>query len=472
MKTQAVLSSFVLAFALAAATAFAQQQDDPAADPPGRVGTLSDIEGSVVYAPPGETDWTDAARNRPITSGDRLWTDEGGRAEVHFGSSVVHMDGRTFVEAVAVDSDAVQLQVNEGTVNARVREMQGGENFEVDTPNIAFRASQPGDWRIDVDPQQGLTRVAMHTGTAVVYGASGGVQQLVAGQTAAFAGRDLEHAANPPAAANDGFERWAMDRNRAEDRSVAAQYVPRQVVGYQELDANGTWSQDPNYGTVWYPRVTVADWAPYRYGRWEWVEPWGWTWIDDAPWGFAPFHYGRWAMLGTRWAWVPGSIGPRPVYAPALVGFVGGDGNLTIASGPGVAWYPLAPGEVWRPFFSASPRYVRSANRYLVTQSRYINTGPNRYMRRSDAITAVRVDDFSRGRPVQQRWSRVNPYDVARAQPTTPPVPQREARRVEKREQQRYATPIPSATPMRPQQQGRWSGGEEGGYASRGRWRQ
>jgi hypothetical protein len=28
------------------------------------------------------------------------------------------------------------------------------------------------------------------------------------------------------------------------------------------------------------------------------MSPWGWTWVDNAPWGFAPFHYGRWVGAG------------------------------------------------------------------------------------------------------------------------------------------------------------------------------
>jgi hypothetical protein len=476
--------------AMLLACTFAAAQQDAAVDPPARVGALTAIEGSVVFAPPGETEWSDATLNRPLTRGDRLWTDEGGRAEVHFGSSVLHMDSGTFVEIIAVDGDLVQLQLNEGTANARVRELAGGENFEIDTPNLAFRATQPGDWRIDVDPQRGITRIAMHSGAGVVYGAGGGAQQVVAGQAVAFIGRDLAQLAGAPPAA-EAFERWAAERNRAEDQSVAARYVPREVVGYQELDRNGTWAQDPSYGVVWYPQVTVADWAPYRYGHWAWVAPWGWTWIDDARWGFAPFHYGRWTMIGTRWCWVPGPLGPRPVYAPALVGFVGGDGaGFSVASGPGIAWYPLAPGEVWRPFFRTSPVYVRNVNRYVVTDSRFYNTGTPRFMYRTDAVTAVRIDDFHRGRPVQQHWSRVSPVEIARVQPITPPAPLRDARRAEavpnvvrapqpqpqpqvQQQVQRYAQPLAPATPLRPRRepalrpQPNWRGGEEGGYVRR-----
>ncbi len=67
-----------------------------------------------------------------------------------------------------------------------------------------------------------------------------------------------------------------------------------------------------------------AGWAPYRNGHWAWIDPWGWTWVDDAPWGFAPFHYGRWTVVDDRWGWVPGPVRQRAVYAPALVAFIGG----------------------------------------------------------------------------------------------------------------------------------------------------
>jgi hypothetical protein len=408
-----------LLLALAGAGALAQT------DPPARVASLSQIEGSVVLAPAGDTEWTDAVLNRPVTRGDRLWTDQGGRAEVHLGSAVLHVDGETFLDFTALDDRALQASLNEGSLNARVRQLDAGENFEIDTPHLAFRAAQPGDYRIDVDPANGTTQVTVRSGSAIVYGASGRSQQLVAGQQLAFAGRDLERVA-AQAPRDDGFDRWAADRNRREDASVAARYVPRDVVGYQQLDPYGTWAEDPSYGAIWFPQITIADWAPYRYGHWEWIRPWGWTWVDDAPWGFAPFHYGRWAMIGRRWAWVPGHIGPRPIYSPALVAFIGGTGDraswsLSIGSSPGIAWYPLAPGEAWRPFYRASPTYVRNANRYTDWRGGTSGSVPI-HQRGAEAVTAVRVDDFRQGRPVHSHWTPVKPSDIARAPVGVQPV--------------------------------------------------
>jgi hypothetical protein len=190
------------------------------------------------------------------------------------------------------------------------------------------------------------------------------------------------------------------------------------VVGYSQLDSYGTWSQDPGHGAVWYPRVAVADWAPYRYGHWEWISPWGWTWIDDAPWGFAPFHYGRWTMIGQRWAWVPGRMVARPAYAPALVVFMGSGSqfSFSVGSGPGVGWYPLAPGEAWWPAYRTSPRYVSFVN-YSINLNNYPrNYDHHVWRQRPFAATSVSEDDFRRGRPVYRHWQAVSPQAIGRVQ--------------------------------------------------------
>ena len=299
-------------------------------DPPGRVGRLNHTEGVVTFSLAGDNEWTDAELNRPLTRGDRLWTDKGSRAEIQIGSSAVRMDGQTQVEILALNDQSAQLSVMQGTVYVRVRSLPEGENFEIDTPNLAYRAAYPGDYRIDVDAARGSTRVTIHSGTGAVYGEAGQALPMGGGQQITFRGRGLVQLATQESPPQDNFDRWAAERNRREDQSVSARYVPREVVGYQQLDAHGQWSQDATHGPVWHPQGTATNWAPYRNGRWEWIAPWGWTWIDDAPWGFAPFHYGRWAMIGSRWAWVPGRIGLRPLYAPALVAFIGGGSGVQL----------------------------------------------------------------------------------------------------------------------------------------------
>jgi hypothetical protein len=224
----------------------------------------------------------------------------------------------------------------------------------------------------------------------------------------------------PPAIAE--FDQWCDARDRREDEAqISAQYVPRDMAGYEDLDTNGTWSEVPDFGWVWRPRVVVADWAPYRYGHWAWVEPWGWTWIDDAPWGFAPFHYGRWAMVAGGWVWVPGRmvVGVRPVYAPALVAFVGG-GGVGVA-----AWFPLGPHEVYRPAYHVSEIYVRRVNVTHVTVINNVTTVTYVNQRIPGAVTAVSHETFVSARPVGRSVVAVDTRVVARAEVvgTAAPIP-------------------------------------------------
>ena len=448
----------VLWVGLCVAPAWAQS------DPPGRVAQLNYVEGAVTFSPAGDNEWIDAELNRPLVRGDRLWTDKGSRAEIQVGSSAVRMSGQTQLEVLALDDQSTQLSVTQGTVYVRVRSLPEGENFEIDTPNLAYRAAYPGDYRVDVDATGATTRVTIHSGTGAVYGEAGQSLPLGGGQQITFRARSLAQVDKQESPPQDNFDRWAAERNRREDQSVSARHVPREVVGYQQLDAHGQWSQDPTYGAVWFPQGTPANWAPYRDGHWEWIGPWGWTWIDDAAWGFAPSHYGRWAMIDSRWGWVPGRLGLRPIYAPALVAFIGGGStsawSIPIAAGrPGVAWFPLGPGEPWQPGFKASPAYVSSVNRNMspLASTSYVHQG------RPEALTALSTEDFHRGRPVRGSWLRVAANVLTKAQ-IVPPPPMPDARALASRERPavaRAAPPKPAdvrqvaagATPAATQQQ-------------------
>ena len=400
--------SFAFAFAISLATVFATflpaaaQQPSPTQDPPARIARLNAHDGTVSFSPAGDDSWYDVVPNRPITGGDRLWTDRDSRAEIFVGSTAVRTDARSSLEFTQIDDRTVQLTLMQGSLDLHIRDDLDGQRFEVDTGNLALVILTPGDYRIDADPAAGTTRVAVAAGSATVYGENGAPLPLGPRQQITVSGRDLGTAATRVPQTAAAFDRWVGERNLIDERSASARFVSRDVVGYQQLDANGDWRSDVTYGSVWYPRNVAADWAPYQRGQWIDVAPWGWTWVDAAPWGFAPSHYGRWARVGSRWGWVPGRIDARPVFAPALVGFVGGSGSGT-GGRNGVGWFPLAPGERWQPGFRASQHYVDRVNRTIV----YVD-GP---LQRNDvyvnqrigpAVTMVPAERFGRG-PIDRR---------------------------------------------------------------------
>lgn len=392
----------------AIAPAMAQQQQQPQQDPPGRVGRLNDQQGSVSFSPAGESDWFEPSANRPLTTGDRLWTDRDARAELQVGATALRLDEQTGISISELDDDTARITVSQGRLQLRVREDLDGRRLEVDTANLAMVIDAPGDYRIEVDPADGTTRVAVAAGRATLFGDAGESVALGAQQQLTASGRNLAAVSGAAVRAGTGFDRWVAERDRLEEQSVSARYVSREVVGYQQLDAHGDWQTDPGYGNVWYPRNVDPEWAPYRDGQWVDVAPWGWTWVDAAPWGFAPAHYGRWARIGPRWGWVPGQHRARPLYSPALVGFVGGaaggGANLALGSGrPGVGWFPLAPGEAWRPGYRASQRYVDEANR-AAFQRQVAAAHQGGYANRQfpGAVTVVPTDVFGRG-PIGRR---------------------------------------------------------------------
>ena len=403
-----------------------------AADPPARVARLANIGGAVSFSPAGEEEWTYATPNRPLITGDRVWADAGARAELQIGSLAVRLGSQTSVTILNLDDRVAQFQLAQGTLNVHVRRIDPGQTIEIDTPLLAFSLRRPGDYRIDVDPSSAATTVAVRSGEGEVYG-EGAAYVISARQWYRFADsglRDYQYDALPPP---DAFDNWARDRDRRQDNPVAARYVSPDVIGYSDLDDYGTWSVVEGYGNVWVPTSVASDWAPYHHGHWTWIEPWGWTWVDDAPWGFAPFHYGRWAYARQRWCWVPGPLRARPVYAPALVAFVGGN-NFRVSVGAGepsrgVAWFPLAPGEVYRPAYRVSRNYFTNVN---VSNTNVSNTNITNVYNRPDAantvyrnreqrggITAVPAAAFVQSRPVAQAAVPVS-REVAASAPVTP----------------------------------------------------
>ena len=350
-------SSLMLLTVVVAAPALAQTEL------PTRVGRVSFVSGNLAFHMAGQSEWSAAAVNYPVATGASLWVDAGARGEIRIGPSTIDMASNTELDVAALNERVTQLNVPQGRIYFHLRRLDEGQSVEIDIPGGAVPLLQPGYYDIDAGSQDQPSRVAVFEGSARFVG-SGADIAVKAGDVAVLNGVSPVTATLEPAVA-DAFVEWCRSRDYDEKRLAAPYHVSPNMTGYVELDEYGRWDTAPAYGEVWYPKVP-AGWVPYTNGAWAWVEPWGWTWIDAEPWGFAPCHYGRWALIGESWGWVPGTFEPFPVYAPALVGFLGGPGvglYLPGAVGPQVGWFPLAPGEVYWPSYTSDPRYIRSLNR-------------------------------------------------------------------------------------------------------------
>ena len=441
MRKHALKLISVFALTLLTILCIPQQAAADDDDPPARVARLSHVDGSVSFEPGGTDEWVTAVVNRPMTTGDKLWADHDSRAELHIGSASIRLGANTGFSFLNLDDNTVQLQVTEGTLRIRVQRLDRNDNFEVDTPNLAFSILRPGVYRVSVNDAGDTTVVNVRDGEGQVTG-GGESFSVNAGETGTFTGADQLNADIVGLGNDDDLERWSEERDRRDDHATARRYVSDDVVGYEDLDEYGGWRDVPEYGTVWFPRTTVAGWAPYRYGHWVYIQPWGYTWVDDEPWGFAPFHYGRWIAVGGDWGWVPcrpravvGVAYVRPVYAPALVAWIGGPRfavGVAVGGASSVGWFPLGPREVYVPSYRVSRTYVNNVNisnttvnttvvnnyyntnvvnnNTTVTNVRYVN------QRVPGAVTATSTQVLTTSQPVARNSVRVDERQMANAQ--------------------------------------------------------
>jgi hypothetical protein len=408
--------------------------DDDRADPPSRVARLSYVAGDLGFLPAGATDWSDADVNRPLTTGDRLSTGHDARAELELGGGTLRIDGQTDLGVLDLNDQIAQLELTRGTLNLTVRQLEPGQSYEIDTPTVALVLDQPGTFRVDIDDDG--TQVTAFSGSAVVYGEDNAQRTINSGRGYRFADSRLGAVAISEIGGGDAFDAWCDSRDRRYAQSISRRYVSDDVVGYQDLDQYGDWQETSDYGAVWYPSRVGNDWAPYRDGHWAYIAPWGWTWVDDSPWGYAPYHYGRWAHTRRGWGWIPGPRDVRAIYAPALVAFVGGGGWSVGIGGVPVGWFPLGPGEIYNPWYHCGRNYYVRINRHDGRDGRgrdrrndddirrhyehyragrpepdehYVNRNAPR------GFTAVPGRAFASGRHVQRDLLRIDPRKLADA---------------------------------------------------------
>jgi hypothetical protein len=379
------------------------------ADAPGRVARLSSLGGEVLLANDRE-DWRPITRNYAVTAGDNLSVSEGGRAELDVGAVQVWLAGGSNVYFERFDDQSLIARLSQGSMIVRIRAWEPQDAMRLLTNSGEISLLQAGFYIVNAATPYAPATLVVRSGQAEAF-VNGQAQLVNRGDSVMLDGNGVRFDRYAASTVNGGFEGWASARDRRYDRweaRNAGQSSPW-MIGARDLDEFGSWETHYEYGRIWYPTSVASGWAPYRFGRWAWVQPWGWTWVDDAAWGFAPFHYGRWVRIGSRWAWSPGNTVGRPVYAPALVTFFGGNGwSVSANLGPTYSWVPLGWNEPFVPWYTYSPNYWRHVNRPYVRNIAEDPWRPRTYVHANvpGAITAIAGSAFVTGRPVAQNLVR------------------------------------------------------------------
>jgi hypothetical protein len=332
-------------------------------DPPGRVGRVAEISGTGWMRQAQGGEWFALMRNRPFTTGDKLSTERDGQLELQIGSTTVLMGAQTEVQVSRLDDERVELLVQHGMLAVRLREPEQIREWRLLTPEGFVEPHSTGLFRLDRS-ERGT--VLMVLSGELGFGSPDSTLTLTRGQRAEFWQDSTDKRTHYQwvSRPEDSFDRSAQALV-AELPPVLAGTVSPEMTGVRDLDRYGRWDTHPEYGRIWQPATVQPGWAPYRFGHWAWISPWGWTWVDDAPWGFAPFHYGRWVLWQGSWCWAPGQYVARPVWAPALVVWAAPPPpppRFVVIGRPAVGWVPLAPRDPYQPVYPASYGYTRNLN--------------------------------------------------------------------------------------------------------------
>ena len=323
------------------------------------------------------------------------------------------------VRFVKLNPSAREMQLGAGTVD--LAELQGSDGGpQIDTPSVTVRPNQSGDYRVTVTGN-GQTLVTARSGSATV--STGAASRTITpGSTlVAYGPYGNPSISMQGAIGFDSFDQYNISR----DQSVASAYnanpyLSPQLAGYSNLANYGSWQNVPGYGWAWAPNnQNQSNFAPYQNGQWVWEPGSGYTWVDNAPYGYATSHYGSWFNNQSYggWLWQPpasqyqtSSNALASAWLPAVVSFFltgssGGDlssllngfSGLTgsYADNTNIGWIPLAPGEQYQPWYGQNYNYPSTGLTSVPTVTNIYNYyGNARYYR---GITMVPVSAWRTG---------------------------------------------------------------------------
>jgi hypothetical protein len=403
-----------------AAPAGSDVAGQPNTDPPPVAGSLANLAGQVSFHAAGETQWSPATLNYPVTNGEGFWTEPQASATIDVADDRIVLDESTEFDVATLDQSQFVATEPQGAIFVQLNTLTQGQTLVVNTPRGSVQISQPGEYEIVAGDTNDATTVTVVQGAAHISGTNVALD-VGPNQSAAITGSDTLQG-TVGSIQEDAFLRTQLQllAQQGQQRSSVPQ-VCQYMTGGEQLASYGSFTQTSQYGQVWYPHDVPSDWAPYRDGHWAYVSPWGWTWVDNARWGFAPFHYGRWAQIDGRWGWIPGGgaayvPGTYPIYSPALVSFIGvGAVGLGFSLGIGEggyapAWIPLGPHEPYYPWYHFREGYFSRINSFYGVPRDIIARGPtyintinihqNNFFTNRAAATVISPAAFARGQSV------------------------------------------------------------------------
>lgn len=443
---QAVFTSVFIALTVLGVSAgnFAVPDEDP--EVTDRVARISSIKGDVSIRRAGVDSWEKAVLNLPVVEGDEITTAASARFEIQFNTNThVRVAANSYLKIATLNDSGIALSLAEGSLSLTTSKFDASKMFlEIDAPKTTIAVKRSGRYRVDAGKSgsQEIRVSVFDDGEARVYSNNAGSTIRDGRSAKVFIDGSLagEWENGVATRSVDEFDEWIAERDGAIakrlSRSNYGQYYDDDIYGADELNDSGNWTYTRDYGYIWRPNrtslVSYSDWSPYRYGHWRWLPAYGWTWVNDEPWGWATYHHGRWIWYNSGWYWSPYSYyrNTRSWWYPALVVLRVIDQN--------VCWYPLPYRRRYynynHHYYSGRPHRPRPTPRpnpgYQVIEPTPEDPRDRKTAGKSDVpdtgVIMVPLDDFGKGKGVAAKL----PAQTARRVITTEPVVQDELKRL------------------------------------------
>ncbi len=303
-------------------------------DPPARVGRLAFASGTVSFHDSQDANWTAAAVNDTLTTGDSLWTEPNARSEVSVAGTRVRLDQSTQLDMLQIDDSETRLQLDQGRLDIKTFTMDTAQPYEIVTPRGTVKLAAQGDYYIESGSTQDPTRLGVRSGAAQITGLNGQVLAVRAGEVGEITGDAASPQLHTIQTAPPPMPQYWAQRDQ-QIAYTAPQYISADVVGYEDMQAYGAWSNDPDYGAGMVAEFGVGELAALQHRL---VGLFGALWLE----------LGRRAAVGLR------ALPLRPLGQPQQPLVLGAAGAAASTRSMRRRWSPssAAPNWAWR---SATP---------------------------------------------------------------------------------------------------------------------
>ena len=182
------ITAILMALGFVPALSTPSRAQDAAQEPPGRVGRLVLIDGTVSYHTADQNYWQRARRNYPVTTGQSFWTEPNSHAAIDIATNRIYLDGSTELDISALDDATAQFSLPEGAVLLVLDALAQGSPFQVQMARAAVTVSTAGRYELIAGDTEHASQVTVFNGSAHVSG-NGFELDVHAGETAVISHR-------------------------------------------------------------------------------------------------------------------------------------------------------------------------------------------------------------------------------------------------------------------------------------------